>query len=87
MDRPGRPRQESNAALEPIEEVVPSRAVLTELARGFLLLNGRDPRRASRFAATFLREQAAPRDDGPITPRLPSVRRSMQSWSRDEVLR
>jgi len=44
--------------VEEIEEVVPTRAVLTELARGFLLVQNTDRAQAVRFAATFLREQA-----------------------------
>ncbi len=36
--------------------VVPARAVLTELARGFLLVHQSNPDRAVRFAETFLRE-------------------------------
>ena len=43
---------------EEINEVVPARAVLTELARGFLLVRENDRERAVRFAATFLRERA-----------------------------
>ncbi len=39
-------------------EIVPAPAVLTELARGFLLVRDSDPDRAVRFAATFLREHA-----------------------------
>lgn len=42
-----------------IREVVPARAVLTELARGFLLLHESNPDRAIRFAETFLRERSA----------------------------
>ena len=43
--------------VEEIEEVVPARAVLTELARGFLLAHDTDPAQALRFATTFLKEQ------------------------------
>ncbi len=46
-----------DVALLPVEEVVPPRSVLTELARGFLLTRDLDGRRAMRFASTFLREQ------------------------------
>ncbi|HXW66850.1 MAG TPA: hypothetical protein VEL82_03085 [Thermoplasmata archaeon] len=42
--------------LEAIREVVPGRAVLTELARGFLLVQESNRERAVQFAATFLRE-------------------------------
>jgi len=45
---------------EDLHDVVPERAVLTELARGFLLVRENDRQRAVRFAATFLREQAEP---------------------------
>jgi hypothetical protein len=44
--------------VEAIEEVVPARAVLTELARGFLLVHQSDRDRAVRFATTFLQERA-----------------------------
>jgi hypothetical protein len=50
-----------------IHEVVPARAVLTELARGFLLVREKDRERAVRFAMTFLRERA-----GPATPARPT---------------
>jgi hypothetical protein len=43
--------------VQEIEEVVPARAVLTELARGFLLVHESDPAQAVRFAATFLKER------------------------------
>ncbi len=48
---------EPEADLLPVEEVVPTRSVLTELARGFLLTRDRDPGRAARFATTFLKER------------------------------
>lgn len=48
-----------DVALLPVEEVVPPRSVLTELARGFLLTRDRDGRRAARFASTFLRERSS----------------------------
>jgi hypothetical protein len=44
--------------VEAIEEVVPARAVLTELARGFLLVHQSDRGRAVQFAMTFLQERA-----------------------------
>jgi hypothetical protein len=43
---------------EELRAVVPARAVLTELARGFLLVQTSNPDRAVRFAAMFLRECA-----------------------------
>ncbi|HXQ79290.1 MAG: hypothetical protein WB788_02585 [Thermoplasmata archaeon] len=44
--------------VESIHEVVPERAVLTELARGFLLAHQSDPAQAVQFATTFLRERS-----------------------------
>jgi hypothetical protein len=64
----------SEGEARPIREVVPGRAVLTELARGFLLVHESNPDRAVRFAETFLRECAAAgspeRIEGgrPVTP-------------------
>jgi hypothetical protein len=46
--------------IDSLRKVVPGRAVLTELARGFLLVNESDPTRAKLFAETFLRECSAP---------------------------
>jgi len=43
--------------LHELEGIVPARAVLTELARGFLLVHESNPARAVRFAETFLRER------------------------------
>jgi hypothetical protein len=48
---------EEDTEAEEIRTVVPARAVLTELARGFLLVHASNPERAVRFAETFLREQ------------------------------
>ena len=45
---------------EEIHTVVPARAVLTELARGFLLVRENDRDRAVRFAQTFLKERSEP---------------------------
>jgi hypothetical protein len=46
-----------DSEVERIRAVVPPRAVLTELARGFLLVHESNPARAVRFAETFLKEQ------------------------------
>lgn len=55
---------------EAIHEVVPERAVLTELARGFLLVHESDRNKALQFATTFLKEYT-----GRTTPgRVESVR-------------
>ncbi len=43
---------------EELRSVVPARAVLTELARGFLLVRENDRDRAVRFAMTFLKERS-----------------------------
>jgi hypothetical protein len=70
--------------IESLRTLVPGRAVLTELARGFLLVQDSNPGRAVRFAEGFLREcavrEAETRLDSslPVTParrrmgRLPS---------------
>ncbi len=60
MDPPpsaARPASPESAPAPPVHDVIPARAVLTELARGFLLVRDIDPKRAARFAATFLRER------------------------------
>jgi hypothetical protein len=58
MDDPP-PREPPREADEKsFEEIVPARAVLTELARGFLLVQESNPDRARAFAQTFLRERA-----------------------------
>lgn len=44
--------------MDELREVVPARAVLTELARGFLLMQSSDPDRAVEFASSFLRERS-----------------------------
>ena len=64
-----------------LEDIVPPRAVLTELARGFLMAQSADPERAKRFASSFLREQSGHPTPGRIVPlnRLPTVRRGIDS--------
>jgi hypothetical protein len=57
--------------MEAIHEIIPARAVLTELARGFLLVRDKDPERAARFAATFLRERVGV--EPPATARKAAV--------------
>jgi hypothetical protein len=44
--------------VDAVREIVPGRAVLTELARGFLLVQQSNPGRAVRFAEGFLKECA-----------------------------
>jgi hypothetical protein len=71
------------------EEIVPPRAVLTELARGFLLSQGADPERAKRFASSFLREQAGRSGTARIIPvdRRARVRRGLAlALDGDEVV-
>ncbi len=81
MDGTPTERRPTAAYLElPLGEVVPARAVLTELARGFLLTASQDPERAKRFASSFLREQQAVKPSpGRIVPlnRQPAVRRGV----------
>ncbi len=60
MDAPRRDPDRLDVAREELREVVPERAVLTELARGFLLAQHSNPDRAVRFLETFLREQTSP---------------------------
>jgi hypothetical protein len=64
MGRSGAGESPAPADDEELHEVVPARAVLTELARGFLLVRENDRDRAVRFAMTFLKE----RSDRPATP-------------------
>jgi hypothetical protein len=65
--------------------VVPKRAVLTELARGFLLVHDSDPSRARRFAETFLKERAGSSVSArlPTYPRVPSVHRGIRDALRE----
>jgi len=70
----------------PLDDVVPPRAVLTELARGFLMSQQSDPEGARRFAQTFLRERSGVPPEPPrVVPaeRLASVRRGISSVLRD----
>ena len=73
------PRRETPSDNLPIAEIVPARAVLTELARGFLLAQDADPERAKRFASSFLKERAGPPGPGRIVPmnRRPTVHRGI----------
>jgi hypothetical protein len=50
------PRRPPEEPTHELREVVPARAVLTELARGFLLVHTSNPERALQFATTFVRE-------------------------------
>jgi hypothetical protein len=60
-----RPREADEKSLE---EVVPARAALTELARGFLLVQESNPDRARTFAKTFLREREGPPPEARAEP-------------------
>ena len=74
---------------EALRGIVPERAVLTELARGFLLVRENDRARAVRFAATFLREQAerVPRPTPVAYPNVPSAQRTLGRLPRGAVER
>jgi len=76
-ERPARRSPEPESL--PLAEIVPARAVLTELARGFLLAQNADPERAKKFASSFLRERAGPPGPGRIVPmiRRPMVHRGV----------
>jgi hypothetical protein len=82
-DEPPGPAEEGEDL--PLASVVPPRAVLTELARGFLLVHESDPGRATRFAQAFLKERsqkgALPSPAPP--PRLAMVRRGVAAALRD----
>jgi hypothetical protein len=62
---PGPPREADEKSLA---EVVPARAVLTELARGFLLVHESNPDRARAFAQTFLKERSGEMGEVRIEP-------------------
>jgi hypothetical protein len=64
-----RARRSFDEEVEAIHEVVPERAVLTELARGFLLVHQSDRAQAVQFATTFLKERAGRL----LPPRVDSV--------------
>jgi hypothetical protein len=86
MDPGGAPRRRpAPVESERIAEIVPARAVLTELARGFLLVQHGDPERAKRFASSFLREQAGRPGQGRIVPvsRRPTVHRGVGPVGHD----
>jgi hypothetical protein len=53
------PEVPDDPELAELRAIVPARAVLTELARGFLLVHESNPGRALRFAETFVRECSA----------------------------
>ncbi|HXQ49326.1 MAG TPA: hypothetical protein VN842_06100 [Thermoplasmata archaeon] len=62
-------RMPSRAADErTLSEVVPARAVLTELARGFLLVHESNPDRARAFAKTFLQEREGATSEVRVEP-------------------
>ena len=71
--------------LYPLRGIVPERAVLTELARGFLLAHESDPCQARRFAASFLRERSGEPASMRVVPRaqVPSVRRGVNDSLRE----
>ena len=71
----------SPLADEELREIVPARAALTELARGFLLVRESDRERAVRFAVTFLRERAEPSLSAPPVP-YPAVPQAQRSLGR-----
>lgn len=78
-------RRAGDASPGSTQGVIPERAVLTELARGFLLVHDADPERAKRFAQTFLREAAgSPTPSRPLPPgRLAMARRGVDGALRD----
>jgi hypothetical protein len=75
------PEEVDDAEREAIDKVVPARAVLTELARGFLLVHEHDPTQAVRFAETFLRERSG-RTTAPHIESVPKVTLARLSLGR-----
>jgi hypothetical protein len=68
MPSEDRPTDPKDAEVESVRAVVPPRAVLTELARGFLLVHDSDRAQALRFAETFLKEQTGRLAETPAEP-------------------
>lgn len=87
MDSPPGPAGLDDREAEEIREVVPARAVLTELARGFLLVHETNPVAAVRFAETFLREQTGhlPATHAEPEPRLTRARLALGRFPRGAV--
>ena len=79
IERP--PEESYDPEVEELREVVPARAVLTELARGFLLVHETNPSRAVRFAETFLRERAGRPVETRVAP-VPKVTLARLSLGR-----
>lgn len=71
----------ADAEAEEIRVVVPPRAVLTELARGFLLAHETNLEQAVRFAETFLKEQTGQLARAPTEP-APKVTRARLALGR-----
>jgi hypothetical protein len=76
-----------SAERTPGKAVIPARAVLTELARGFLLVHESNPARARQFAETFLREHVGPSEGGliEVEARVTAARRSLGRFPRGAV--
>jgi hypothetical protein len=75
------PETSPDAEAEEIRAIVPPRAVLTELARGFLLVHESNPARARRFAETFLKEQTGQARTSRVEP-VPQVTLARLSLGR-----
>jgi hypothetical protein len=86
---PGARRPRPIAEEEEVREVIPARAVLTELARGFLLVRENDRDRAVRFAVTFLKERSerAPRPEAAPYPAVLPGQRALARMPRGAVER
>jgi hypothetical protein len=87
MESPPGPAGLDEREAEQIHEVVPARAVLTELARGFLLVHETNPMAAVRFAETFLREQTGrhPGSRAEAEPRPTRARLALGRFPRGAV--
>jgi hypothetical protein len=81
------PGEPEDSEAEEIRTVVPARAVLTELARGFLLVHESNPERAVRFADAFLKERAGRLGPTPPepNPRVTKARLTLGRFPRGAV--
>ena len=68
MDSRSGPASNEDPETEEFRSVVPARAVLTELARGFLLVHDSNPEQAILFAESFLKEQTGRLDRSRAEP-------------------
>ncbi len=78
MGSAGEETETAGSSLEELKAIVPARAVLTELARGFLLVHESNPDRAVRFAETFLRERSEAAEPSRVETNRPVSRAQLR---------